>query len=137
MNINEITGQIIDAAVKVHSALGPGLLESAYEACMIYELRKRGLLVESQVGLPVEYDGIRLNVGYRVDLLVQKVVIVELKSVEKIIAIHAAQILSYLKLSRLEVGLVINFNVCWLKDGLQRFVNHYSGPAPRSPRPLR
>jgi len=125
MEINEITGQIIDAAIKVHSALGPGLLESAYEICLAHELRKRGLNVQTQVMLPIEYDGIQLDAGYRIDLLVEKVVIVELKAVEKMNPIFEAQILSYLKLSNLQVGLLINFHVPRLKDGLKRIVNNY------------
>jgi GxxExxY protein len=133
MEVNDVTGQIIDAAIKVHSTLGPGLLESAYEACLAHELRKRGIRVETQVTLPIEYDGIRLDAGYRIDLLVEGVVIVELKSVEKMNPIFEAQILSYLKLSHLHVGLLINFNVLHLKDGLKRSVHQYSGPPPRSP----
>jgi GxxExxY protein len=119
----EISGAIIDAAMKVHTALGPGLLESAYEACLAYELRKGGLAVETQVELPVVYDGIRLDVGYRIDLIVASVVIVELKSVDSIAPIHKAQLLSYLKLSGRKVGLLLNFNVVHLKDGLTRMVN--------------
>ena len=125
MEINDITGQIIDAAMKVHSALGPGLLESAYEACLAHELRKRGLNVQTQVVLPIEYDGVTLDAGYRIDLLVEESVIVELKAVEKMNSIFVAQLLSYLKLSRLEVGILINFHVPRLKDGLKRIVNNY------------
>jgi GxxExxY protein len=132
MEMNEITGQIVDAAIKVHTTLGPGLLESAYEACLAHELRKRGLRIECQVALPIEYDNVRLDVGYRIDLLVEGVVIVELKSVEKMNPLFEAQLLSYLKLSHLEVGLLINFNVLRLKDGLKRIVNNFSGPAPRT-----
>lgn len=123
MQINEISGQIVDAAIKVHSALGPGLLESAYEACLAYELRKRGLSARTQVEQPVYYDGVRIDVGYRLDLLVEESVIVELKSVERVTPLHQAQLLSYLKLSGLKVGLLINFNVVLLKDGIQRMVN--------------
>ncbi|QEG02233.1 hypothetical protein Mal15_63190 [Stieleria maiorica] len=122
MEINEITGQIIDAAIKVHTHLGPGLLESAYEACLAYELRRRGLHVEVQVGLPVVYEDVKLDVGYRVDLLVNDLVIVELKSVEKMISLYDAQ-LSYLKLSERKIGLLINFNVTRLKDGIKRLAN--------------
>ena len=131
INLDSITGIIIDAAMKVHSALGPGLLESAYEACLKYELSKRNLVVESQVILPVFYDGIRIDAGYRIDLLVENEIIIELKAVEKIIPIHEAQLLSYLKLSNKQVGLLLNFNVLHLKDGITRVVNGYS----RSPRP--
>lgn len=127
MRINEITGQVIDAAMKVHTALGPGLLESAYEACLAHELRKRGLNCQTQVVLPIVYDGMRLDAGYRIDLLVETTVIVELKAVEIMHPIFEAQILSYLKLSRLEVGLLINFHVPRLKDGIRRIVNHYQG----------
>lgn len=127
MKINEITGQIIDAAIKVHTELGPGLLESAYEICLAHELRKRGLSVQTQVKLPIEYDGIHLDAGYRIDMLVESKVIVELKAVEKMPPIFEAQILSYLKLSNLQVGLLINFHVPRLKDGLKRIVNNYQG----------
>jgi len=132
MEINEITGQIIDAAIKVHNALGPGLLESAYEACMAHELRKRGLNVQAQKILPIEYDGVKLDAGYRIDLLVEGTVIVELKAVETMNPVFEAQILSYLKLSNLQVGLLINFHVPRLRDGLKRMVNHYQGNSPRS-----
>ncbi len=108
--INEITGKIVDAAMKVHTVLGPGLLESAYEACLAYELDQRGLKVHSQVELPVAYGNIRIDVGYRCDLLVEDTVIVELKSVEKVLPVHQAQLLSYLKLSGKKVGLLLNFN---------------------------
>jgi len=125
MKINEITGQIVDAAISVHSALGPGLLESAYETCLAHELRSRGLQVETEVSLPVVYNGIQLDAGYRIDLLVAKSVIVELKSVEKMISLYDAQLLSYLKLSKIQVGFLINFNVTRLKDGLKRMVNDF------------
>ncbi|MBL8889741.1 MAG: GxxExxY protein [Planctomycetaceae bacterium] len=135
MNINDVTGQIIDAAMKVHTVLGPGLLESAYEVCLVHELRSRGLNVQAQVLLPIEYEGLKLDAGYRIDLLVEETVIVELKAVEKILPLYEAQILSYLRLRNLEVGLLINFNVMRLKDGLKRIVNNYSGPTPRSSAP--
>ncbi len=123
MQINEITGQIVDAAMKVHSALGPGLLESTYEACLLYELGKRGLAVRSQVPLPVRYEEVVIEVGYRIDLLVAESVIVELKSVDEVAPIHKAQLLSYLKLSGNKVGLLINFNVELLKHGITRMAN--------------
>lgn len=123
MQLNEITGQIVDAAIKVHNALGPGLLESAYEACLVYELGKRGLVVRNQVPLPVQYEEIMIEVGYRIDLLVAETVIVELKSVDKVAPIHKAQLLSYLKLSGKKVGLLINFNVELLKHGITRMAN--------------
>lgn len=131
MHINDITAVIIDSAIKVHTALGPGLLESAYEACLAHEIRKRGLHVERQVILPVVYDGIQLDVGYRLDLLVERQVIVEEKAVEKMIPLFDAQLLSHLKLSQREVGLLINFNVVRLKDGLKRIVNNFKGDQTR------
>ncbi|NLX99946.1 MAG: GxxExxY protein [Rhodopirellula sp.] len=124
MNPNEVSGQIVDAAMKVHTALGPGLLESAYEGCLAYELRKRGLKVGTQVGLPVVYEGVNIEVGYRIDLLVEDLAIVELKAVDKIAPIHEAQLLTYLKLSGKRLGLLINFNVVHLKDGIKRMVNN-------------
>ena len=123
MTINDITGQIVDAAMKVHTTLGPGLLESAYEACLAFELTKRGLRVERQVALPVTYDEVRIDVGYRLDLLVEGQVIVELKSVAELIPIFEAQLLTHLKLSNLKVGLLINFNVEYLKQGIKRMAN--------------
>jgi GxxExxY protein len=119
---HEISHAVISAALKVHSALVPGLLESAYEACLAHELRKVGYKVETQVGLPVVYDGIRLDLGYRIDMLVNDLVVVELKSVEEISRIHIAQVLSYMKLSKKQLGLIINFNVLRLKDGIKRLV---------------
>ncbi|RRR69923.1 MAG: GxxExxY protein [Candidatus Viridilinea halotolerans] len=123
MELNQISGQIVDAAIKVHTALGPGLLESAYEVCLAHELRKRGLKVHTQVLLPVVYDGVEIDAGYRLDLLVEDAVIVELKAVTKVLPIHEAQLLSYLKLSGCKVGLLINFHVLHLKDGIKRMVN--------------
>jgi len=123
MTVNDITGQIVDAAMKVHTVLGPGLLESTYEACLAFELSKRGLRVQRQVELPVMYDGIRIDVGYRIDLLVEELVIVESKSVAELAPIHEAQLLTYLKLSDRHVGLLMNFNVVHLKDGIKRMVN--------------
>ncbi len=123
MEINEVSGEIVDAAMKVHTALGPGLLESAYEGCMKHEVSKRGLRVESQVTLPVVYDGQRIELAYRLDLLVEDAVIVELKAVSEISNLHRAQILSYLKLSKRKLGLLLNFNVERMKDGIHRFAN--------------
>lgn len=122
--INQRTGQVLDAAMKVHTFLGPGLLESTYEACLSYELRKRGLKVLNQVPVQVVYEGIQPEVGYRADLLVDDSVIVELKAVEKLAPIHEAQLLSYLKPSRMRVGLLINFHELHLKDGIRRRVNN-------------
>ena len=120
MQINDLTNQIIGAAIAVHRELGPGLLESAYEACLAFELAKRGLRVEQQKPLPVHYQGVDLDCGYRIDLLVEERVIVELKAVERLEPIHNAQLLSYLKLSGLRLGLLINFNVLVLKNGIKR-----------------
>lgn len=123
MDINQVTGKIIEAAMKVHSTLGPGLLESAYEACLIHELQKRGLQTVSQQILPVHYDGLNLDAGYRIDVMVENRVLVELKAVEKVLPIHEAQLMSYLKLSGKKVGLLINFNVIHLKTGIKRIAN--------------
>lgn len=122
METNLVTGNIISAAIKVHTTLGPGLLESAYEGCLLHELHAREMKAASQVILPVCYDGITIVLGYRIDLLVEDKVIVELKAVDTVHPIHVAQLMSYLKLSGKDVGLLINFNVMHLKDGIQRFV---------------
>ncbi len=122
-NVQEISHAVITAAMRVHLELGPGLLESAYTACLQYELKKAGFKSDAQVGLPVVYDGVKLDLGYRIDLLVEDVVIVELKSVDAIAPVHQAQVISYLKLSGRSLGLLINFNVAHLKDGIKRFVN--------------
>ena len=124
MEINEVTGKIVDSAMKVHSVLDPGLLEGAYEACLRHELTRRGLKVQNQASLPVEYDGVLVDAGYRLDLLVEDLVIVELKAVERLAPIHEAQLLTYLKLSRKKVGLLLNFNVVQMKDGIRRMVNN-------------
>jgi GxxExxY protein len=121
--INQITGLIVRAAMKVHSALGPGLLESAYEACLAHELGKAGLHFHTQVGLPVIYDGEKIDLGYRIDLLVEDLVIVEIKCVEAINPVHQAQLLSYMRLSGHNVGLLINFHVAHLRDGIKRMVD--------------
>jgi GxxExxY protein len=118
-----LSGRIIRAALKVHSSLGPGLLESAYEACLAHELRADGLRVLVQPSLPVVYDGVHIDAGYRLDLLVEESVIVELKTVARLLPIHEAQLLSYLRLSGLAVGLLINFHVPRLRDGIRRMVN--------------
>ncbi len=122
MDIGEI---IIGAAMKVHTALGPGLLESAYEACLAYELEKLSLDVKQQLPLPLVYDGVKLEVGYKLDLLVNSSVVLELKAVEKVLPIHTAQLLSYLKLSGYRVGYLLNFNVVSMRDGIKRVVNGY------------
>ena len=123
--LNRITETIIGSAIAVHKALGPGLLESAYEACLVYELLQRGLTVSQQKPLPVVYREITLECGYRLDLLVEEQVIVEIKSVEALLPVHKAQLMSYLKLSNLPVGLLINFNVAVLKSGIIRVVNNF------------
>jgi len=120
--INQVTEKIIGAAINVHRALGPGLLESAYEACLAFELVEGGLKVEQQKPIPVIYKTVRLDCGYRLDLLVNNIVIVEIKSVDHLMPIHEAQLLSYLKLSGCKVGLLINFNVKMLKEGIRRLI---------------
>ena len=121
--INKTTETIIGSAIAVHKSLGPGLLESAYEACLAFELADRGLSVERPKALPVTYRGVKLDCGYRLDLLVDEKVIVELKAIDRLLPIHSAQLLSYLKLSDCKVGLLINFNVKILKNGLRRIIN--------------
>lgn len=123
VRLNEISGQIVDAAIKVHSALGPGLLEGAYQACLTHEMRKRGFKVRSQVRVPVVYDDVRIDIGYRLDLLVEEAVIVELKAVSKVLPVHHAQVLSYLKLSNRRLGLLLNFHVSEMRNGIIRIVN--------------
>lgn len=130
METNEITGQIVDAAMKVHTALGPGMLESVYEKCLKHELTKRGMRVDTQVWLPVIYDGVEIEGAYKMDLLVEDSVIVELKVAEHLLDVHKAQLLSYLKLSHKQVGLLINFNVVHLRNGIQRLVNHFQNSVP-------
>ncbi len=124
--VNKITEAIIGAAIRVHRELGPGLLESAYEACLAFELHEQGLTVERQKSLPLIYRSINIECGYRMDMLVESAVVVELKTVDKILPIHEAQLLSYLKLSGCRVGLLINFHVVLLRDGIRRMVNGLS-----------
>ncbi|MBW1824776.1 MAG: GxxExxY protein [Deltaproteobacteria bacterium] len=123
--LNKITETIIGVAINVHRALGPGLLESAYEACMVYDLAQAGLKIEQQKPLPIVYRGVKLECAYRLDLMVENEVIVEIKSVEKLLPIHQAQLMSYLKLSDCKVGLLINFNVKILRNGIKRVVNNF------------
>ena len=120
--LNKLTEQIIGAAIEVHRHLGPGLLESTYETCLAYELQQLGLSFERQKALPLVYKEIRLDQGYRIDLLVEEKVVVEIKVVDQIAPVHEAQVLSYLKFSRCKVGLLLNFNVKLLKNGIRRFV---------------
>lgn len=119
---NRITGQIVDSAMKVHSALGPGLLETAYEKCLLFELHRRGFDVGFQLEMPIEYDGVKIDLGYRIDLFVENQVIVEIKAVDSLAPIHQAQLLSYLKLAKCPVRLLINFHTLHLKAGIRRMV---------------
>lgn len=121
---NDLSQIIIGCAIKVHTALGPGLLESAYEECMYYEMIKAGMRVEKQKPLPLVYENVRLEIGYRVDLIVENTVIIEVKAVEALNDVHLAQVLTYLKLSNNKLGLLINFNVARVKDGIRRVVNN-------------
>jgi len=123
MNENEIAKIVVDAAYKVHSKLGPGLLESAYQAILCYELMQSGLSIEAETPMPFNYDGITLDIGYRADIIVEHLVIVELKSVEKMSDIHKKQVLTYLRVSNLHLGLLINFGAPLIKDGITRVVN--------------
>ena len=122
MEVNDITKAAIGCAFKVHTALGPGLVESAYHRCLAHEIGKAGLLVESEVPLAIVYDGLRIERAFRIDLRVEKLVIVEVKAVETILAVHKAQLLSYLQLSGIRVGLLLNFNVAHLLDGITRMM---------------
>ena len=124
MHENEVAKIIVDVAFQIHTKLGPGLLESVYEAVMIHELRKRGLHVESQVAMPVEWDGIRLDLGFRPDLIVENCVIVEVKSIQAVAPVHKKVPLTYIRLSDKRLGLLINFGVELIKDGISRVVNH-------------
>ncbi|MCF0059544.1 GxxExxY protein [Dyadobacter sp. CY356] len=123
MEINEITGEIIGCCIEIHKELGPGLLESAYEECLAYELSNAGLYFERQKALPVRYKEIQIEYGYRMDFIVENQVVVELKSVEVINNVHTAQILTYMRFSEMNAGLLINFNVSVLKNGIKRFIN--------------
>jgi GxxExxY protein len=123
--INLTSEKVIGGAIQVHRCLGPGLLESTYEACLVWELQQRGLRVATQVPLPIVYGEVRLTVGYRLDLVVEDTLIVEIKAVDAILPIHKAQLLSYLRLGNKRVGLLLNFNVTRLKDGLTRVVNQF------------
>ena len=125
MDINESTERVIGACIEIHKTIGPGLLESAYEECLCHELRLAGLGFERQRPLPVYYKGVRLDCGYRIDLIVEGKLIVELKTVQEPLPIHEAQVLTYLKLSGLAVGLLTNFNVPVLRRGIKRIVNHF------------
>jgi GxxExxY protein len=129
--LDQISHGIIGAAIEVHRHLGPGLLESAYEACLAFEIKKLGMKVEEQKPLPVVYKEVKLDCGYRLDLVVEDEIIVEIKAIEKLLPIHDAQLLSYLRLTRKKVGLLMNFHVPVLKDGLKRIVNDFPDSASR------
>jgi GxxExxY protein len=132
--LNAITDAIIGAAIEVHRHLGPGLLESAYEACMAYELAQRGLKAERQKALPIVYREVKLDCGYRLDFLVEEAVVVELKTVDRLDPVHMAQVISYLKLSGSRIGLLINFHTKVLTNGIKRLVNEF--PDNRPPEPV-
>ena len=123
MTENEIGGGVIACAMKVHTALGPGLLESAYELCLAHELVKQGLLVRKQVPIPIHYDNLTVENAYRIDLLINDLVVVELKALESILPVHKAQLLSYLRLGKFKLGYLLNFNVAHMRDGITRLVN--------------
>jgi GxxExxY protein len=123
MTENELARIVFDCGLKVHRTLGPGLLESAYEECLYYELIKRGLIVEKQLALPLVYEEVKLEIGYRIDLRVEKKLIIEIKAVEELDDIHLAQVITYLKLSNCKLGLLINFNSLLFKDGVKRVIN--------------
>jgi GxxExxY protein len=142
MDAETIARAVVDAAIKVHRALGPGLLESVYQQCLAYELNKRGFRVECEVALPVVYDGQRIEAGYRVDMIVEGLVLIENKTVDYLATIHEAQILTYLKMSGIRLGFLLNWNTPLMKQGIKRMVNQYVEPATRTEhnktsRPLR
>jgi len=124
-HFNDCSSQVIDSCIKVHSLLGPGLIESAYEICLAYELRQRGAHVIRQLPVAIRYGGVQIDAGFRIDLLVNRAFVVELKAVSKLLPVHEAQLLSYLKLGGFRVGLLVNFHVLRLKDGIRRFVNGF------------
>lgn len=123
--INDLTSSVIESAIKVHKALGPGLLESSYKECLAYELNKKGLIVEKEKPVPLIYEEVKLECGYRLDLLIENKLILEIKSVDGISDIHKAQTLTYMKLMNKKFGLLLNFNVVLLKDGIKRLINKY------------
>jgi GxxExxY protein len=124
MNIEELGNTVIGAAIKVHRTLGPGLLESAYQKCLDYELRKIGLRVECELALPIQYEAVRIDVGYRIDMIVEELIIIENKTVERLLPIHEAQLLTYLKMRGCRLGYLLNWNVPMLRDGIKRLVNN-------------
>lgn len=123
MELDEISHKVIGCAMKVHTKLGPGLLESAYQECLLYELRKIGLVVRKEVPMPIVYEEVKLDHGYRIDLLVEEKIVIEIKSVEALTDVHKAQVLTYLRLGEFKLGLLINFHVKSLKNGLKRIAN--------------
>jgi len=125
ITLNRLSNVIIGAALRVHTEIGPGMLESAYEACLFFELTDRGLRVERQKPLPLVYRGHVVGCGYRLDLLVEGAIVIEVKSIERLERVHSAQLLSYLRQSKLKLGLLVNFNVRWLQDGIKRIVNDF------------
>ena len=126
MELNELTGRIIGLAIEVHSALGPGLLESSYKECLYYKIGKSGLYVEKEKPMPLVFENVKLECGYRIDLLVENKIVIEIKSVDALNDIHMAQTLTYLKLGNYKLGLLMNFNVLKLKDGIKRIINGHS-----------
>ena len=124
MTENELSKIVFDCALKVHQNLGPGLLENAYEACLFYELKKTGLFVEKQKSLPLMYEEVKLDIGYRIDIIIENKLILEIKSVEALNDVHFAQLLTYLKLTNCKLGMLINFNVTLIKNGIKRVVNN-------------
>lgn len=133
MEFDSLSGRVIGSAIEVHRELGPGLLESTYERCLVYELRERGIECVSQVPLPVLYKGVRIDCGYRIDLLVERTLMIELKSVDALQRIHQAQLLTYMKLAKVPYGLLINFNTTPLKNGIRRLSMSRTLQAPRQP----
>ena len=130
VDIEKIATDVVDCAIKVHKALGPGLLESAYQFCLTYELRKRGWIADTEVKLPLIYEDQKIDVGYRIDTLVNKLVVIENKSVESLLPIHEAQLLTYMKLSGCKIGFLLNWNVTLMKHGIKRFVLNLPGENP-------
>jgi len=123
MNVNEISNKVIGIAIEVHKALGPGLLESAYQECLFYKLEQTGFRVEKEKPMPLIFEDVKLDCGYRIDILVENKLVIEIKAVEKLNDIHLAQILTYLKVGHFKLGLLFNFNVVLLKDGIKRVIN--------------
>ena len=123
MDVEPITREIVDTAIRVHTRLGPGMLESAYEACIEYELGKRSLAVKKQVPMPLRYDDLALDIGFRLDLVVENAVVIELKTVQQLLPIHTAQLLSYLRAGDFRIGFLLNFNTVHMRDGIKRVVN--------------